>query len=113
MSVTRPQRTLEELDRLAHEVYNRHVLRMLRPEDDGKFIALDVETGDYEIDADDYAAVTRLEARNPKAEVWLMRAGHRATYKMRSQLMIPGTVNADYEGVVRLRVRGPTGAEWR
>jgi clan AA aspartic protease len=25
--------------------------------------------------------------------------------------MIRGTVNADYEGVVRLRVRGPTGAE--
>ena len=30
-----------------------------RPEDDGKFVAIDVETGDYEIDEDDYGCPNR------------------------------------------------------
>jgi hypothetical protein len=55
---------------------------MLRPEDDGKFVAIDVETGDYEIDNDDYAAVARLRSRKPTADVWLMRAGYPTTYRM-------------------------------
>jgi hypothetical protein len=56
---------------------------MLRPEHDGKFVALDVQTGDYEVDEDDYAAVSRLRARNPAAEVWLSRVGQPAAYRMR------------------------------
>ena len=33
---------------------------MLRPEDDGKFAARDVQAADYELDEDDYGAVTPL-----------------------------------------------------
>jgi hypothetical protein len=54
----------------------------LRPEDDNKFVAIDVRTGDYEIDEDDYAAVSRLRARRPSAEVWLERAGQTAAYRL-------------------------------
>src|SRR5262249_21557171 len=60
MPGTQPRRTPEELARLGSEVFDRHVRPMLRPEDDGKFVAIDVDTGDHEIDEDDYAAVTRL-----------------------------------------------------
>jgi len=56
---------------------------MLRPEDDGKFVALDVQTGDYEVDEDDYAAVSRLRARKPAAEAWLSRVGQPAAYRIR------------------------------
>ena len=49
---------------------------------DGKFVAIDVETGDYEMDEDDYAAVTRLRSRKPEADIWLMRAGYPTTCKM-------------------------------
>jgi hypothetical protein len=48
---------------------------MLRPEDDGRFVALDVRTGEHEVDEDDYTAVSRLRARNPTAEAWLGRVG--------------------------------------
>lgn len=77
-----PRRSLEEIDRLGTEVFDRRIRPTLRPEDDGKFIAIDVDTSDYEIDEDDYTAITRLEARNPTAEVWLMRAGFPATCRM-------------------------------
>lgn len=75
MPFTTPQRTPEELARLADGVYARQVRPFLRPEQDGKFVAFDIETGEYEIDEDDYTAVTRLRSRLPTAEMWLMRAG--------------------------------------
>lgn len=74
--------TLDELARLGGDIFDRQVRSALRPEDDGKFVAIDVETGDYEIDEDDYAAVARLRSRKPAADVWLMRAGSPTTYRM-------------------------------
>jgi hypothetical protein len=72
----------EELARLGAEVFDRRVRPFLRPEDDGKFVAVDVVSGAYEIDSDDYAAVTRLRARVPAADVWLARAGSPATCRI-------------------------------
>jgi hypothetical protein len=77
-------RSPEEVARLGSDVFDRQVRPRLRPEDDGKFVAVDIDTGDYELDEDDYAAVTRLRARRPAAEVWLERAGHPTGYQMRS-----------------------------
>jgi hypothetical protein len=73
----------ERLARLWVEVFERRVRPFLRPEDDGKFVALDVATGSYEVDDDDYAAVARLRARLPTAEVWLERAGYPTAYQIR------------------------------
>jgi hypothetical protein len=85
MPATGPQRTPEELARLGTEAFDRHVRPTLRPEDEGKFVAIDLATGDYETDADDYAAVMRLRSRRPSADLWLMRVGQPATYRMRRQ----------------------------
>ncbi len=83
MPANGPHRTPEELARLGSEAFDRHVRPTLRPEDDGKFVAIDIGTGNHEIDEDDYAAVTRLRARCPSAEVWLGRVGQPAAYRMR------------------------------
>jgi hypothetical protein len=83
MPATDSRQTPEELARLGSEVFERHVRPMLRPEDESKFVALDVRTGEYEIDEDDYGAVSRLRARNPAAEIWLSRVGQPAAYRMR------------------------------
>ena len=83
MPATETQRSPEELGRLGAEAFDRHVRPTLRPEDDGKFVAIDVVTGDHEIDADDYTAVMRLRARRPSADVWLACVGQPATCRMR------------------------------
>jgi hypothetical protein len=57
----------------------------LRTEDDGKFVAVDIASGEFEMDDDDYAAVTRLRTRCPSAEVWLERVGQPAACRMRRQ----------------------------
>ena len=65
MPATEPHHTPEDLARLGAEAFDRHVRPNLRPEDDGKFVAIDFITGDHEIDEDDYAAVTGLRAAGP------------------------------------------------
>jgi hypothetical protein len=77
------QRSNEELKLLgkrADEVFTRSVKPKLRPEDDGKFVAIDLNTSEFEIDEDDHAAMTRLEQRLPNAEIWLERAGSPTAY---------------------------------
>jgi hypothetical protein len=83
MPAAEPRRTPEELFRLALEIYDRRVRPALRPEDDGKFIAIDVVSGDYEIDEDDYAAVMRLKSRRPLADGWLGQVGEPPVIRMR------------------------------
>ncbi len=75
MAALEPRWTPEELARLGAEVFERRVRPILRPDDDGKFVAIDVGTGDFEIDNDDYAAVVRLRTRSPEADIWLGRVG--------------------------------------
>jgi hypothetical protein len=82
VTVAVTKRTLDELAALGKGIFDRQVRQALRPEDDGKFVAIDVEPGDYEIDSDDYSAVTRLRSRKPAGDVWLMRAGYPTTYKI-------------------------------
>ena len=82
MPITEPRRSLDELARLGEEIFDRQVRAALRPEDHGKFVAIDVKTGDHEVDEDDYAAVMRLRSRKPEADVWLMRAGFRAACRI-------------------------------
>jgi len=83
MSVTEPRLSREDLARLGAEMFTSRVRPALRPEDDGKYVAIDVESGEFEVDEDDHAAVSRLRGRVPDAQVWLVRAGHPAAHRLR------------------------------
>jgi hypothetical protein len=83
MPAAEPRRSPDEVARLGSELFERQVRPALRPEGDGKFVAVDIATGDFELDEDDYSAVTRLRARRPSADVWLGRVGQPAAYRMR------------------------------
>ena len=83
MTATESRWTPEELAHLGLEVYESRVRPTLRPEDDGKFVAIDVISGDFEIDPNDYAAVTRLRERTPAGDLWLGCVGQQTTYYLR------------------------------
>ena len=72
MIETEPADRLAEEARRGQEAFERYIRPGLRPEDDGKYVAIESETGEYEIDADDFSATGRLLARSPGARVWLM-----------------------------------------
>jgi hypothetical protein len=41
----------------------------------GKIVAIDIETGAFEVDASEIEACDRLEARCPDAQIWIVRVG--------------------------------------
>ena len=75
------RRTRDEVGRLGQEIYERRVLPTLRPEDDGKTVAIDVDSEEFEIDPDDYTAISRLWERKPEAEIWHRRVGRMVTIR--------------------------------
>ena len=74
---TIPPYDRDEIARIGDEIYERKVLPNLGPEDEGKFVLIDVQTGDYEVDRDEIAASDRLLARYPDAQVWTRQVGSR------------------------------------
>ena len=44
----------EEILRIAEEIYHRDIRPHVMPQDKGKFLLIDIETGDYEIGKDDF-----------------------------------------------------------
>jgi hypothetical protein len=83
ISTSDKRRSLEQINPLADSVYERLVRPTLRPEDEGKFVVVDVDTGDFEVDEDDSTAVMRLRARLPEGEFWLFRVGYPAAVVIR------------------------------
>ena len=79
--VASSQEQLAEDEQRAQIVYDTRIRPILRPEDDGKYVAIAVESGDYEIDANDFLAGDRLRSRQPEARIWMMRAGRSAAYR--------------------------------
>jgi hypothetical protein len=77
-----PRYSKEEFARRGDAIYERDIRPRLSAEDDGKFVAIDIETGDYEIDPDDFEATERLSVRRPEAQMWLVRVGHRAAHSL-------------------------------
>ena len=83
MSAAESRRPLAELDRLGTEIIEQRIQPGLGPEDQGKFVAVDVDSKDYEIHKDDYTAVMVLRGRRPVADIWLGCVGQPTTYRMR------------------------------
>lgn len=67
----------EEVARRGDEIYERAVLPLLGPTDEGKYALIDIESADYEIDKDEIAASDRLLAKHPDAQVWMRQVGSR------------------------------------
>jgi hypothetical protein len=77
MGVTQPRYSKEEFARRGEAIYERDVRPHLKAAQDGHFVAIDIETGAYEVDRDELAASDRLLARVPGAQTWLQRVGSR------------------------------------
>jgi hypothetical protein len=75
-----PEHVMLEEERRAEEVYERVIRPKVRPEDDGKYVAVAFEHDDFEIDRDDYTAMRKVLDRHPGARLFLMRTGPSPAY---------------------------------
>jgi len=81
MASTKRRYNKEEFAQRGDTIYKDEVRRQLKADDEGKFAAIDIETGMYEIDVDELAACDRLRARVPEAQIWMVRVGSRSVHR--------------------------------
>lgn len=68
------------MGRRAKVVYDTHIKDRIQPEDKGKYLVIDLETGEFELDDDDLAASMRAFQKNPSGKQrYCVRIGHRVT----------------------------------
>jgi hypothetical protein len=80
-SVTR-RYSKEEFARRGDAIYENQVRQHLKPADHGKFAAIDIESREFAIDADELKAGNKLRKRLPDAQIWMVRIGHRSVHRI-------------------------------
>jgi hypothetical protein len=70
----------EELARRRQELYETRIRGEIEDRFDGKILAIDVETGAYEIDDDVLTAVHRIQEKFPGDPIYTMRIGYSGVY---------------------------------
>jgi hypothetical protein len=81
--MTQPSMSGEEIQRRGQELYDERIRAIVEtPENIGKLVAIDVETGDYEVADDGIAATRPLRAKNPDAVLYGVRIGYDAAYAL-------------------------------
>jgi hypothetical protein len=81
MASTKRLYSKEEFAHRGDSIYENTVRGKLKPEDEGKFVAIDIDTSEYEIDVDELAACDRLRTRLPRAQIWMVRVGSRSVHR--------------------------------
>jgi hypothetical protein len=82
MPMAQLKRTPEEVGRIGEEIYRERIRPQVLSHHKGKFLVLDVNTGEFEVDEDDRVASDRLRARVPGGEFYGLRIGYSSAYTL-------------------------------
>jgi hypothetical protein len=85
MTVRQPRHSKEEFARRGNEIYESYVRPQIEVGNDGKIVAIDIETGAFEVADTPISATDQLYERYPDAQPWVIRIGHRAVYRFGSR----------------------------
>ena len=81
MGVRQPRYSKEEFAPRGQAIYEQRVRPQVEEGNIGRIVAIDIETGEFEVADDPLAASDQLFARCPDAQPWLVRIGHRALHR--------------------------------
>ena len=77
MTVRQPRYSKEEFARRGDEIYETQVRPQVEEGNHGKIVAIDIETGAFEVAKDSLTAAKQLLKRNPDAQIFGIRIGYR------------------------------------
>jgi hypothetical protein len=80
MPTAQPRYSKEVFAERGDAIYDR-VRSELEPRYKDQFVAIDIETAAYEVDADELTASDRLRARIPDAQIWMRRIGYKYVHR--------------------------------
>jgi hypothetical protein len=70
-----PDSSAEETARLGKEIYEREIRSLVEPEHYGEVVAIDIDSGGYEVAPDHLTAVQRARAKYPGGRLFALRVG--------------------------------------
>jgi len=76
MTFRQPRYSKEEHARRGTELYERQIRSQVEAGNYGKIVALDIDSGDFEVAEEAIAACESLLARHPDAQIWCVRIGY-------------------------------------
>jgi hypothetical protein len=85
MEIRQPRYSKAEFARRGNEIYEAQVRSRVEDGNHGKIVAINIETGSFEIADTPMQAVDRLYEREPNAQPWVIRIGHRAVFRFGSR----------------------------
>lgn len=80
MAVHKRRYSKEEMARCGQEIYESEVRQQVEAGNAGRIVAIDIETGAFEVDDYVIPATERLFERYPNAQPWGIRIGYPAVY---------------------------------
>jgi hypothetical protein len=88
MTFDRLRYSKEEFARRGNEIYESQIRSQVEAGNMGNIVALDIETGAYELAKDTITASDRLLDRYPDAQIWCVRVGYRGVHRFGSSRML-------------------------
>ncbi|MGK7897783.1 MAG: hypothetical protein AB4372_30245 [Xenococcus sp. (in: cyanobacteria)] len=81
MTVRQRRYSKEELARRGKQLYESRIRQQVETNNFGKIVAIDIETGTFEVADDTLVASNMLLERCPDAQTWFIRIGHRGVHR--------------------------------
>ena len=81
MTTPQPRYSMDEHVRRGTALYEQQVRPQVEAGNRGRVVALDVDTGSFEVAEDTLTASRQLLARHPDAQIWCVRVGHPAVHR--------------------------------
>ncbi|MGB3312227.1 MAG: hypothetical protein WA939_01820 [Nodosilinea sp.] len=85
MAIQHPRYSKQEFARRGNELYDDQVRSYVEDGNHGRVVAIDIETGAFEVADTPIAATDQLYERCPDAQPWVIRIGHQAVYRFGSR----------------------------
>ena len=85
MVVRQPRYSKEEFAQRGNELYETQIRSQVEEGNYGKIVAIDIETGAFEVADTPMLAVDQLYERKPNAQPWVIRIGHKAVFRFGSR----------------------------
>jgi len=76
-----PLYSKEEFARIGDEIYENKLRQQIEKDNLGKIVAIDIQTGEFEIAKDTITATRKLYDKLPDAQPWVVRIGYRAVHR--------------------------------
>jgi hypothetical protein len=85
MTMRQPRYSKEEFAQRGDEIYKTQIRPQVEEGNHGKIVAINIETGSFEVANTPMEAVDQLYEREPDAQPWVIRIGHRAVFRFGSR----------------------------